>query len=452
MRFVSNCFFLLFCHLLYSDDSVNSVNEEYVEEANTNIKEHVDSDIDEAFSVFPPDSAVDSQDNKLLENTVSKPTNTSPTSSNGAVDVSRDSARETERGAVNGGVSNDSTGLSTAGGNTSSLVATEDAGLGALEPKGNRVSTASVKVSHSLSVVEASVSDTVSGRGAVDALPESSRLSDKVGVSSSTRTESSGVGMAMVSSSSSVTPDGNSSKTASEGTSPYSGTTRVSAATGNSSSSEVTLSNGYGAGRAENPGDAAVITEAGAARDVHGGAASGNASSSKGALSSASTDSPESSVGGGSNASSVLTDTALIPKEDGLNLEGNKPISEMPENNGEDVMGNQNETEDAEFDSLFSSYSYEKVTQTTVQILNKISGECFNFPVKVGDVLVFKKLRIRVYNCFKTPPTEKLEHIGFIEIWEVQDLKPTLIHSGWMFSNHSVNIMQNPEYDVRIVN
>lgn len=104
-------------------------------------------------------------------------------------------------------------------------------------------------------------------------------------------------------------------------------------------------------------------------------------------------------------------------------------------------------------EKLFDDISYLKVESVKVQILDKINGEVKTFDVNVNNCLSFKRLRVCVLSAFKSKPIEKLEYIAFVEIWEIKlDGNTEKIYSGWMFSDHVVNILEHPIYDVRIVN
>lgn len=105
-------------------------------------------------------------------------------------------------------------------------------------------------------------------------------------------------------------------------------------------------------------------------------------------------------------------------------------------------------------EKIFDESAYEKISKARIQISDRISGIVKFFDLAVGeaDILAFKNLRVLVRSCFRSVPSERLETIAFLEIWEIDEVgKPEQIFKGWMFSKHSLNILEHPIYDVRIV-
>lgn len=135
------------------------------------------------------------------------------------------------------------------------------------------------------------------------------------------------------------------------------------------------------------------------------------------------------------------------------NIDEQKDNPDAVENDDAGAASVDNVDDDLPEEKLFDDVSYLKVDSVKVQILDKINGEVKTFDVDVNNCLSFKRLRVCVLSVFKSKPIEKLEYIAFVEIWEIKlDGNTEKIYSGWMFSDHVVNILEHAIYDVRIVN
>lgn len=127
-----------------------------------------------------------------------------------------------------------------------------------------------------------------------------------------------------------------------------------------------------------------------------------------------------------------------------------------PHKGGEAVAVEVDETSDSlgQYEQIFDNPGYEDVSTAKVQILDKTTGEVRVFDISVGaETIAFKRIRIELAKCFKSPENERLEYIGFLNVWEIKGGGGVeKIYSNWSFSSHSVNILEHPIYDVRIVN
>jgi len=87
-----------------------------------------------------------------------------------------------------------------------------------------------------------------------------------------------------------------------------------------------------------------------------------------------------------------------------------------------------------------------------LQGLDKITARISTFEVPVGQTAKFGTLTIRVDACYRTPPEERPESAGFLEISDQrEDAENTVaeLFSGWMFaSTPGLSGLEHPVYDV----
>ena len=105
---------------------------------------------------------------------------------------------------------------------------------------------------------------------------------------------------------------------------------------------------------------------------------------------------------------------------------------------------------------LPSGLSKEMEAQNGVllQVLDKVLARVSSMMVRVGDVVQFSTLRIRVRACYESVPIEEPESAAFLEIIEVRPRPEEEIirFSGWMFSSSpSLSFLEHPVYDVWVV-
>lgn len=130
--------------------------------------------------------------------------------------------------------------------------------------------------------------------------------------------------------------------------------------------------------------------------------------------------------------------------------------SDLSDRMNEEPLGEENsqpapDAEDEPDESFFQDVQYEQLDQVGIQILDKINGEVKTFAVRAAETLAFKRIRVNVAKCFKTKSLDGIEYVGFVEILEIKDDSSVeKIYSGWMFSEHSLNVLEHPIYDVRV--
>lgn len=96
--------------------------------------------------------------------------------------------------------------------------------------------------------------------------------------------------------------------------------------------------------------------------------------------------------------------------------------------------------------SLWDSPPVEQF-EANIQILDKISGKAFRQKIKVGNLVAFGTIGIRLRRCFRNSPEEKKEVYAFVEVEE----NGHKIFSNWLFaSSLSVNLFSHPVYDIRV--
>jgi hypothetical protein len=85
--------------------------------------------------------------------------------------------------------------------------------------------------------------------------------------------------------------------------------------------------------------------------------------------------------------------------------------------------------------------------EANIQILDKISGKVFRKRIKVGNLVIFGTIGIRLKRCFRNSPEEKKEVYAFLEVEE----NKRKIFSDWLFaSSLSTNLFSHQVYDIRV--
>jgi len=89
-----------------------------------------------------------------------------------------------------------------------------------------------------------------------------------------------------------------------------------------------------------------------------------------------------------------------------------------------------------------------------LRALDKTTARTETFEAKVGTIIQYGTLYIKIQSCRKAPPIEKPESASFLQIWEVpygaEDSE--WVFSGWMFaSSPALSAMDHPVYDVWVL-
>ncbi|PKR53343.1 DUF2155 domain-containing protein [Thalassospira marina] len=94
---------------------------------------------------------------------------------------------------------------------------------------------------------------------------------------------------------------------------------------------------------------------------------------------------------------------------------------------------------------------YRKADVAQLQGLDKITARISTFEVPVGQSVNFGSLTIKVDACYRTPPEERPESAGFLEIIDhrSEDKTDVEVFDGWMFaSTPGLSALEHPVYDV----
>ena len=94
-----------------------------------------------------------------------------------------------------------------------------------------------------------------------------------------------------------------------------------------------------------------------------------------------------------------------------------------------------------------------KTNTITLEALNKITAKSYRYDVKIGDSIIFERLKITPLFCWRSSPDQVLENKALLRITEtLVDGNKKKIFYGWMFSSSpSASSMEHPMYDVRVV-
>ncbi|MEQ5774585.1 DUF2155 domain-containing protein [Thalassospira sp. NFXS8] len=98
-----------------------------------------------------------------------------------------------------------------------------------------------------------------------------------------------------------------------------------------------------------------------------------------------------------------------------------------------------------------SALDYRKADVAQLQGLDKITARISTFEVPVGQSVDFGSLTIKVDACYRTPPEERPESAGFLEIVDhrSEDKTDVEVFNGWMFaSTPGLSALEHPVYDV----
>lgn len=85
-----------------------------------------------------------------------------------------------------------------------------------------------------------------------------------------------------------------------------------------------------------------------------------------------------------------------------------------------------------------------------LQGLDKVTARTSTFEARVGEVVRFGQLSIRVDACAKAPPIDPPESAAFLDVREQRpDGGEVAVFNGWMFaSSPALSAMEHPVYDV----
>ena len=85
-----------------------------------------------------------------------------------------------------------------------------------------------------------------------------------------------------------------------------------------------------------------------------------------------------------------------------------------------------------------------------VTVLDKVRAQASSLTIRTGGSGTSGSLTITVRGCFVRPPDQPADAAAFLDI---QDSRPTGTgFRGWMLAGSpSLNVMQHPIYDVRVV-
>jgi hypothetical protein len=88
-----------------------------------------------------------------------------------------------------------------------------------------------------------------------------------------------------------------------------------------------------------------------------------------------------------------------------------------------------------------------------VQGLNKVTGHISKLEAPIGTVMRFGNLEIVARRCWKSPPEERPENAGLLEISELKPGEaPQQIFLGWMFSSSpGLSGLEHPVYDITML-
>ncbi len=85
--------------------------------------------------------------------------------------------------------------------------------------------------------------------------------------------------------------------------------------------------------------------------------------------------------------------------------------------------------------------------------LNKVTARIETLEAPLGTVMRFGALEIIAHRCWRSPPEDRPESAGLLEIWENRPGEGTQkLFSGWMFaSSPALSALEHPVYDVTVI-
>ncbi len=87
--------------------------------------------------------------------------------------------------------------------------------------------------------------------------------------------------------------------------------------------------------------------------------------------------------------------------------------------------------------------------QAVIQVLDKPDAQSKTLTIKVGELATYRSLTVAVQACLVRPPDVPQNATAFLVITDKHPDQPGF--KGWMFANDpSLNMLQNPIYDVRV--
>lgn len=97
----------------------------------------------------------------------------------------------------------------------------------------------------------------------------------------------------------------------------------------------------------------------------------------------------------------------------------------------------------------------EAVSYNTIllQGLNKVTGHTSKLEAPVGTIMRFGTLEIVARRCWKSPPEERPENAGLLEVSELKAGEPgNRIFLGWMFSSSpGISSLEHAVYDITVL-
>lgn len=88
-----------------------------------------------------------------------------------------------------------------------------------------------------------------------------------------------------------------------------------------------------------------------------------------------------------------------------------------------------------------------------LQGLNKVTARISTLDAPLGTVMRFGNLEIIARRCWQSPPEDRPENAGLLEIRELQPGEgPEVIFTGWMYSSSpGLSALEHPVYDVTVL-
>ncbi len=86
-----------------------------------------------------------------------------------------------------------------------------------------------------------------------------------------------------------------------------------------------------------------------------------------------------------------------------------------------------------------------------LQMMDKVTGRVKKVQIPVGNSIQFGELTIQVNKCFRKPPEETPENAAYLNI-RYTEQSDNEVFKGWMFSsNPALSAMEDPVYDIWVV-
>ena len=85
------------------------------------------------------------------------------------------------------------------------------------------------------------------------------------------------------------------------------------------------------------------------------------------------------------------------------------------------------------------------------KLLNKTTNKVSTKDILVSSKISWETLNIEVLYCGSTPPTEISEDYVLIDVYDTINNEKNNIYKGWMISSPDVTPLENPIYDLWLV-